>query len=308
MKNYYVIIDCDPGIDDAMAIMNALNSSSIEVKLLSTVSGNLSIEETMKNALKLTEIFKKDIPVAEGASEPIKRQAVYANKAQGSKGMGGFTFKTPKAKPFFLKSPEAIYYFLKGNPAKNTTIMCLGPMTNIANLLTKYPDAKNMISRIVFMGGSKDEQGVKEPYREFNVAFDPEAMQIVFDSKIPLVMVPMELGHIAYFDPNEQLKIKKANALGAIFYKMFKKYNDFHVGKLGAAVHDSCAALYLSYPEIFRLEPSFLKIKYHKKDDIEYGYVKCDFNSKSQRNAEVCVDMDIEKFKKIIFGNLSNYN
>ena len=306
MKNFYVIIDCDPGIDDAMAIMNALNSSSIEVKLLSTVSGNLSIEETMKNALKLTEIFKKDIPVAEGAREPIKRQAVYAGKAQGSKGMGGFTFKTPKTKPFFLKSPDAIYYFLKENTAKNTTIMCLGPMTNIANLLSKYPDAKEMISRIVFMGGSKDEAGVEDPYREFNVAFDPEAMQIVFDSKIPLVMVPMELGHIAYFNKEEQLKIKRANSVGAIFYKMFSKYNDFHVGKLGAAVHDSCAALYLSYPEIFTLQPSFLEVKYHKKDEVEYGYVESDF--KGEPNAQVCVDMDIEKFKKLIYGNLFNYN
>ena len=306
MKNFYVIIDCDPGIDDAMAIMNALNSQNIEVKLLSTVSGNLTIEETMKNALKLTEIFKKDIPVAEGAREPLKRQAVYAGKAQGTKGMGGFKFKTPKTKPFILKSPDAIYYFLKGNPAKNTTIMCLGPMTNIANLLTKYPDAKELISRIVFMGGSKDEVGVEEPYREFNVAFDPEAMQVVFDSHIPLVMVPMELGHIAFFDKEEQIKIKKANAVGAIFYKMFSKYNDYHVGKLGAAVHDSCASLFLSNPEIFRLEKAFLQIKYHKKEEVSYGYIDCNFDK--EPNAEVCVDMDIEKFKKIIYGNLFNYN
>jgi len=308
VKNFYVIIDCDPGIDDAMAIMNAINSEKIEVKLLSTVSGNLTIEETMKNALKLTEIFKKDIPVAEGAREPIKRQAVYAGKAQGTKGMGGFTFKTPKTKPFILKSPDAIYFFLKENPAKNTTIMCLGPLTNIANLLKKFPDAKEMISRIVFMGGSKDETGVKDPYREFNVAFDPEAIQIVFDSRIPLVMVPMELGHIAYFTHDEQERIKRANSVGAIFYKMFSKYNDFHVGKLGAAVHDSCASLYLSYPEIFRLEPAFLEVKYHKKGEVEYGFVKCDFHFKNESNAEVCVDMDIEKFKKLIYGNLFNYN
>ena len=100
MKDYYVIIDCDPGIDDAMAIMNAVNSENIEVKLISTVSGNLTIEETMKNALKLVELFNVDIPVAEGARQPVKRQSVYASMAQGSKGMGGYTFSKPKRKPF----------------------------------------------------------------------------------------------------------------------------------------------------------------------------------------------------------------
>lgn len=308
MKNYYTIIDCDPGIDDAMAIMNAINSEDIEVKLLSTVSGNLTIEETVKNALKLTEIFGKNIPVAQGASEPVKRQAVYAQKAQGTKGLGGFTFSAPKTKPFFLKSPEAIYYFLKENPARNTTLLCLGPLTNIANLLTFHPDAKDMISRIVFMGGSKDEKNAAEPYREFNIAFDPEAVQTVINSHIPLVMVPMELGHIAYFTPEEQLKIKRANAVGEIFFKMFQKYNDYHVGKLGAAVHDSCASLFLSNPEIFTTEPAHIKVKYHKTKTVEYGFIDCDFTSKNTHNATVCVDMDVEKFKKIIYGNLFNYN
>lgn len=307
MKDYYVIIDCDPGIDDAMAIMNAVRSENIEVNLISTVSGNLTIEETVKNALKLTEIFKVNIPVAEGAKEPYKRQPIYATNAQGKKGMGGYTFPKPKTKPFILKSPDAIHYFLCQNSARNTTILCMGPMTNIANLLLKYPEAKDMISRIVFMGGSKDENGSTIPYREFNVAYDPEAIQIVFDSHIPLIMVPMELGHIAYFTPEEQLKIKRANYVGEIFYKMFSKYNDFHVGKLGAAVHDSCSALFLSNPEIFTLEPAFIKIDYYNKDGEEYGYVNCDFDAK-EYNAMVCVDVDIEKFKKIIYGNLFYYN
>ena len=159
------------------------------------------------------------------------------------------------------------------------------------------------------MGGSKDENGQTVPYREFNIAFDPEAVQVVFDSKIPLVMVPMELGHIAYFDKEEQEKIKRANKVGAIFAKMLSKYNDYHVGKLGAAVHDSCAALYLSNPELFQVEPAYLSVEYYKdkSKDVEYGYIKCDFTSE-EKNALVTVDVEIEKFKKIIYGNLFNYN
>ena len=308
MKNYYVIIDADPGIDDSLAIMNALNSDKIEVKLISTVAGNMPIEETMNNTLKLVELFKKDVPVAQGASEPLKRQPCYATSAQGSSGLGGYKVKNVRRKPFVLKSPDAIHYFLCENMARNTTILCMGPMTNIANLLIKYPEARDMISRIVFMGGSKDENGSTEPYREFNVAFDPEAMKVVLDSKIPLVMVPMELGHFAYLPPEEQQKMRRANSLGEVFYKMFTKYNDYHVGKLGAAVHDSCSAIYLTNPEIFHTEPAEISVQYHTgKDGNQYGYIKCDTSSNNP-NASVCVDMDVETFKKIIFGSLFNYN
>ena len=308
MKNYYVIIDADPGIDDSMAIMTALNSDKIEVKLISTVAGNLPIDETVKNTLKLVELFKKDVPVAQGASEPLKRQPCYAKEAQGVAGLGGYKVKNIKLKPFVLKSPDAIHYFLCENMARNTTILCTGPMTNIANLLIKYPEARDMISRIVFMGGSKDEDGSTEPYREFNIAFDPEAMKTVLDSNIPLVMVPMELGHIAYFTPEEQQKIRRANSLGEVFYKMFTKYNDYHVGKLGAAVHDSCSAIYLTNPEIFHTEPAELSVEYYKdKSGNDYGYIKCDMQS-SNPNASVCVDMDVETFKKLVYGSLFNYN
>ena len=309
MQNYYVIIDCDPGIDDAMAIMNALNSHNIEVKLISVVAGNLNIKETAKNALKLVEIFGADVPVSVGASEPMKRQPAYASMAQGNKGFGGYQYEEVSLKPISLKGSEALHYYLHDNLAKNTTILCMGPMTNIAKLLIDYPEDRNYISRIVFMGGSKDENGSTAPYREFNIAFDPEAVEIVLKSNIDLVMIPMELGHIAYFEKEEQGKIKRANKVGKIFAKMFSKYNDYHVGKLGAAVHDSCSALFLSNPEIFHVEPAMLSLKYYKdkKSGIDYGYINCDFGCK-KKNALVAVDMDIEKFKKIIYGNLFNYN
>ena len=306
MKNYYVIIDCDPGVDDAMAIMNALNSPDIEVKLISTVSGNLNIDNTLKNTLKLMEILDGDVPVCRGADKPLKRQSVYASMAQGEAGFCGYQYDTVSKDAITLDSVEALHYYLHDNMARNTTILCLGPMTNIAKLLLKYEEDKKYISRIVFMGGSKDEDGSRVPYREFNIAYDPEATKIVIDSHIPLVMIPMELGHIAYFDKNEQRKINKINKVGHVFYQMFKGYNDYHIGKLGAAVHDSCATLYLTYPEIFRSHGARIEVKYYPSKDGDYGYISCDFNS-ADKNAVVCVDMDVNKFKTIIYGNLVNY-
>ena len=307
MRDYYVIIDCDPGIDDAMAIMNAFATESIKVKLLSTVSGNLSIENTLKNTLKLTELFGCDVPVSKGASSPIKRQAIYASMAQGDKGFGGYQFDEVKGKPISLEREDALHYYLHDNAARRSVIVCLGPMTNVAKLLKTYPEDKEYISKIVFMGGSKDEDGSTMPYREFNIAYDPEATKQVIESGIPLVMVPMELGHIAYFDKQEQRQINKINKLGHVFYQMFKGYKDFHVGKLGAAVHDSCAVLYLTYPEIFKTLPAKLSLKYHSSGESEYGYIDCSFQKKD-KNALVCVDMDIEKFKTIVYGNLSKFS
>ncbi len=307
-----VIVDCDPGIDDAVAILNLLNTSFINLNLISTVSGNLTIEETVKNALQLVEIFGKPIgkepPVSVGADGPLVRQAVYASMAQGSTGLGGYQFSTPKRKPIELKGEDAIYYYLKQNELQGTTLVCIGSMTNVARLLTEYGDAAKMIKKIVFMGGSKDEDGSTVPYREFNVAFDPEALKIVIKSGVPLVMVPMELGHFAFFDKEEIEKIRKANSVGKIIGKMFDKYHDFHMGKYGAAVHDSCAALYVITPEIFKTEDAKIDIKYYKKDDgTEYGYIKCVVGA-DKPNAQVCVDVDIETFKKIIYGNIFSYN
>ena len=308
MVNENVIFDCDPGIDDAVALMNLVNTDSINLNLISTVSGNLTIEETVKNALKLVELYGKPIPVSIGASAPLVRQAVYAAAAQGTKGLGAYQFAEPKSKPIELKGEDAIYYYLKQHELEGTTLLCTGSMTNIAKLLTEYRDADKMINKIVFMGGSKDEDGSTVPYREFNVAFDPEALKIVIKSGIPLVMVPMELGHFAFFDKEEIKKIEKANDIGKKIAKMFKKYHDFHMGKYGAAVHDSCAALYVTNPEIFKMEDAKIAIKYYKNEEgQEYGYIKCDFHHEKP-NAQICVDVDIETFKKIVYGNLFSYN
>lgn len=305
-RHYYTIIDCDPGIDDAMAIMNAVSSDHVCIKLISTVSGNLSIDNTLKNTLKICELLGVDIPVSRGASSPLKRQAVYATMAQGTAGFGGYQYDKVAGREISLQGEDAIHYYLHDTLSKNTTIVCLGPMTNIAKLLKKYPEDKDRIARIVFMGGSKDEEGDVAPYREFNIAYDPEATRQVIASGVPLVMIPMELGHIAYFDKAEQKLIRRMNALGKTFYKMFQNYNDYHVGRLGAAVHDSCAVLYLSFPEIFKTAPARLELKYYKAGDTEYGYVDCSL-TKENKNALVCVDMDIDKFKTIVYGNLAKF-
>lgn len=304
MKDIDIILVSDPGCDDAIAIMSALFSEKINIKLMAIAGGNGPIENATNNALFLLDLFQRDIPVAVGLDHPLKRPPTFATKAQGKSGLGGITVRANKLKHKTLDvtACDAMYNVLKAHK-KKMPIVVISPMTPVAELLEKYPDSKKYISEIIFVGGSK-EKIYGRPYKEFNIGFDPESAEIVLSSKIPLVMVPMELGHFAYLDKNDIKKIKKTNKIGKLFAKMFKKYQDFHVGKLGAAVHDSCSIFYLTNPENIHTEKARIELKYYKEGDLNYGYINCEFDG--EPNATLCVDMDIDEFKESLFLSLIN--
>lgn len=299
-----LIIDTDPGVDDATALLYATKCGQLNITLLSAAGGNSPMENIVSNTLHVAEIFDINAPVVQGATSPLCRPAVYPVGAQGKTGFGGYTYnkKSIKSKPVQGEACDVIYQKLKESEDQ-TTILSLGPMTNIAKMLQKYPDAKKHIKEIVFMGGTK-EKIIGRPYKEFNIGYDPEAADIVLKSKIPLVMVPMELGHMAYLSFDEIDIIKKMNKTGKILAKMFSKYNDYHVGKLGAAVHDSCTIFYLTHPELVKTEEGHIDIKYYDDGKENFGYIDIDFNKKP--NAKICLDMDIDNFKFYLIDIISN--
>ena len=301
-----LIIDTDPGVDDAIAIMYAIKSNDFNIQLLSSAGGNGPIENITQNAIHLAEMFHQEIPVAQGSPTPLVRPAHYATKQQGKFGLGNYNYnrKKLKHKPVEKEACDAIYETLTQNPTK-TTIVSIGPMTNLAKMIQKHPDCKKHIKQIIFESGTK-EKIYGRPYKSFNVGYDPEAAEVVFKSGIKLVMVPMELGHFAYLDHNDIKRFKKTNKIGRVYAKMFKGYNDYHVGKLGAAVHDVCAIYYLTHPEYIKTEKAFIEIKYYKTDTENFGYVDIDFDKKP--NATVCVDLDINMFKYDLFKALEDCN
>lgn len=302
-----VIIDTDPGVDDAIALLYAANCPQFDIKLLSTEGGNSPVENITNNTLHLTELLGQSIPVVQGSKNPLKREAAYARKQQGKFGLGDYRYnaKRLKTKAVDGEACDIIYKTLKSSKTK-TTIVSIGPMTNLAKMLEKYPDCKNYIKQIVFESGTK-EKIYGKPYKSFNVGYDPEAAEIVFKSGIKLVMVPMELGHFAYLDKDDIKRFKKTNKIGKAYAKMFKGYKDYHVGKLGAAVHDVCTIYYLAHPEYIKTEPAFIEIKYYTNSDgSTYGYIDLDFSKKP--NAKVCVDLDINMFKYDLFESLENYS
>jgi len=189
-----VIIDTDPGTDDAFALMLAMRSPELKIEAITAVAGNVPLELTLPNALRMVEICgRTDIPVAGGATGPLIRKLVTAAYAHGENGLGGVEFPAPKTKPVAEYAADLIVRLVRQYPGE-ITLVPLGPLTNIALALRSAPELAQMVPQIVLMGGSLSG-GNTTPSAEFNFYVDPEAAAMVFDSGIPITMVGLDVTH-----------------------------------------------------------------------------------------------------------------
>lgn len=187
-----IIIDTDPGVDDAMAIFLALRSPELKVEAITPVSGNVPLALTLPNALRLVEIAgRPEVPVAAGASVPLVRHLVTAEYVHGENGLAGVEFPAPKLKPVAESATEIICRLVRSSPGE-ITIVAIGPLTNIATVLRSDPEIARMIPAIRIMGGGLVHGNIT-PAAEFNLYVDPEAARIVFDAGIPLTMVGLDV-------------------------------------------------------------------------------------------------------------------
>jgi len=193
-KPQRIILDTDPGVDDAMAIFLALRSPELQVEAITAVSGNVPLSFTLPNALRLVEIAgHPDVPVAAGAAVPLVRRLVTAAYVHGNNGLGGVEFPEPKIKPVGESAVELIRRIVRANPGE-ITIAAVGPLTNIATLLKVDPSIVSLIKAFALMGGSLSGGNIT-PAAEFNFYVDPEAARIVFDSGVPILMVGLDVTH-----------------------------------------------------------------------------------------------------------------
>jgi inosine-uridine nucleoside N-ribohydrolase len=187
-----IIIDTDPGVDDAFAILLALRSPELQVEAITPVSGNVPLEITLPNALRLVEIAgRPDIPVAAGASVPLTRRLITASYVHGEDGFGGVNFPPPKIKPVSESATEIIRRIVRAHPGE-VTIVAVGPLTNVATALRSDPELAHMIPQFVLMGGSISGGNIT-PAAEFNFYVDPEAAHVVFHSGVPIDMVGLDV-------------------------------------------------------------------------------------------------------------------
>ena len=292
-----VILDVDTGIDDSVAISIAVACSRLNVLLVTTSSGNVGVEQATDNTLKVLHLFKKDeIPVAKGVELNLNKNAV---KAHGVDGLGNCNklFPQQTQQPLADLAHVAMANAIKSSD-KKVTIVALGPLTNIAKLLTDFPEVKTNIERIVIMAGSIEQYKEGElPYFGFNVKIDPASCETVINSGVKIVVSPCDMGHIAKLDWQDVYRTKLTNMAGKIFEKLFREYKDHHV-KDGIAMHDSCAVAYLIDPSIFTTEYLHVFMEYY--DGV--GVLRCKWEE--PKNIEVCTKVDVKRLKKLYFKSL----
>ena len=262
--SHRIIIDTDPGIDDAMAIFLAVRSPELKIEAITPVSGNVPLSSTLPNALKLLEIAgRTDIPVAAGAATPLVRHLVTAKSVHGNNGLGGVEFPAPKIQPVTETATEIIRRIVRKNPGE-ITIVAVGPLTNIATVLKSDPSVATLVKSIVLMGGSLSGGNVT-PAAEFNFYVDPEAARIVFDSGIPITMVGLDVTHQVLLKEEHLRALEAAQnpiaqAAGKIMratFERMRKGSDPTV----VAMHDPLAVSHLIDPTILTLQDYFVQIE-----------------------------------------------
>ena len=295
MNKLPVIIDTDPGIDDAVAIAAALFSPQLDVKLISTVSGNVSVEKTTRNALQLMTFWQQSVPVARGAAAPLLRPPRDASNVHGESGMAGYSFapanRSAMDKPAFL----AIYDCLLASD-EPITLVTIGPLTNIAMLLAQYPECKTRIKRIVMMGGSSG-RGNLTPNAEFNIAVDPEAAAHVFNSGLDIVMCGLDVTNHAMLTPEYLATLPGLNRTGEMLHAIFSHYRSGSM-ETGLRMHDLTAIAFLVKPELFRTQPCFVAVE--TQGEYTSGTTVVDIEQRLGRpaNAEVALEIDVTGFQQ----------
>lgn len=307
-KKIPLIINCDPGIDDAVALMLVVKSGMFDIKLVTTDLGNAGPKQSAVNANNIFELLgSEDIKVCAGDGKGFVRDRKHV-AVHGKTGMGSYIFEPHSRTVSKEDAVEALYETIM-NSEEKVTILCMSPTTNLAKLKSRHEDCWNSekIERIVIMAGSIEDLKEGEiPYAEFNISCDPESAELLFPKKpkVPVDVVPMEMGHTAYLDWQDVFKTKNMNATGAVFEYMFRSYKDRHV-KNGIATHDGCAVAYMIDSSIFKVEPMFAEVEYFKEIDSGILVIKKGEQLGSLKpNVLVCSEVNVKKFKKMYFKYL----
>ena len=308
-KRTPVILDGDPGHDDAIMITMANGSSLFDIKLLSSVNGNQTIEKTTLNMLKIANLLSIDAPVAKGAIRPMKSPVVPAGNWHGKSGLDGYRLSKGDKKIADKPSYEMMYDILSKSD-EQVIIIATGPLTNLGILLSVHPDIKDKIKLISIMGGGI-LHGNWNPASEYNILVDPEAAKIVFDSGRKILVAPLDATEKAIIKPSDFPKIKEVNNhvsdVVLAWLKFFYKH-PMEIGYEGAPVHDPLAFLAISHPEIFTIEKMKIDVELHGKYTRGALVYDLRYSREEDFNSEVLMDIDRERYVDLLIEYLHFYD
>ena len=309
MKKRKIILDCDPGHDDAVAIILAGKNPSIEILGITVVSGNQTLEKTAVNALNVVEWLDLDIPVYSGSDQPMVRKKIIAADIHGETGLDGPVFDELKRE---IEDEHAINFIintlLKSN--EKITIVTTGPMTNLAMAMRLEPRIIEKIEEIVLMGGAYANGNVS-PAAEFNIIADAEAAYVCFNSGLPITMVGLDVTRKALCYPSIVERMDKIeNKASKLFVDLMSHFNKSQkevFGWEGGPLHDPITIAYLIDPSVITTKPMYVSVDIRSTES--YGRTNCDYFGylKKEPTANVAIDIDVDKFWDIIEDNLRLY-
>jgi inosine-uridine nucleoside N-ribohydrolase len=251
-----IIIDTDPGQDDAFALLFALGSRELEVVAVTAVAGNVPLAKTERNARQILELAgREDIPVAPGCARPMVKALRTAEYVHGESGLEGWNLPEPATPPRAVHGVDLIIDMLMAAPEGEITLCPLGPLTNIAMALVKEPRIASRIREIVLMGGGFFEGGNTTPAAEFNIFVDPHAAHVVFTSGVPLTMVPIDCTYKAIMTPSWLGRLRalgtRTGVAAAGMAEFYQRYGNQKFGTDSYPMHDPCVIGYLLRAELF---------------------------------------------------------
>jgi inosine-uridine nucleoside N-ribohydrolase len=296
-----VLVDCDPGLDDALALLLVLASPELELIGVTAVAGNQTVDKTTANALKVLELAgRADVPVASGAAQPLAGELVVADDAHGDSGLGELDLPSPRTAPVEQSAVDLLAERLLAAEAR-PTLLALGPLTNIALLVALHPEAASRIDRLVLMGGAIGE-GNQTASAEFNIWIDPEAAHRVFGSGLEVTMVGLDVTNRSVLTRADADGLRSRGPVGSAAAAMLDFYLGFYEEAYehgGAPIHDALTVAYVLQPEILTIVPRQVEIE---RTGICRGRTVVDMRRRTtmpEPNARVAVDVDVDAFRRL---------
>lgn len=306
-----VIIDSDPGIDDAVAILLAIASpAELDVRAIVAVAGNASVERTQTNARKMCELAGRwDIPVYAGCSGPLRRPLVTGEDVHGESGLGSVLLPEPTMP---LADEHGVDFLIRALATADVaaiTLATLGPLTNVATALAEAPTAARKLREVVMMGGAYTESGNITPWAEYNVYVDPEAAAAVIQSGVAVTMIPLDVTHKALTTEARIARLQKLRTrCGTAVVHMlryFERSAVARVGSEGAPLHDPCVIAYLLRPQLFTIGNSAVAVD--TTDAITAGRTEVEPEGATEHagNVQYVTDIDVDGYFDLVTDRLA---
>ncbi|HEX2696449.1 MAG TPA: nucleoside hydrolase [Anaerolineales bacterium] len=308
MPSKRILFDTDPGIDDALAILLALASPEIKIEGISVIHGNCSVELAVTNALAVLELAKAtNIPVARGFDLPLVQPSLLAPETHGNSGLGYAELPAPKIKPIAQHSVDFLIEKIMSAPGE-ITLVCIGPLTNVAVAIRKEPRIIQAVKEVVIMGGAIRHQGNTSAVAEFNVYVDPHAAHMVYHSGMPITLVPLDVTYQCILTPEDVKRLQKIQSPIPKFVadstRFYMEFHDEYQAMEGCAINDPLALALTFAPHLCDYETHYVDVDI--SNGVSMGNTYADFYkiTKNPANMKVALRVRAREFMELFLERM----